>query len=104
MGNMVMQNMEMAEVLNDSFASVFTSKGSSLTIQVAEGKGRDWEKEELPAAGEDQAQDHLRNLKVQKSMGPDEMQVLRKLADEMVKPLSITISLVNFPLTGKGEA
>ncbi|KFP60955.1 RNA-directed DNA polymerase from mobile element jockey, partial [Cariama cristata] len=53
--------------------------------------GRDWENEEPPAVGEDQARDLLRNLKVHESMGPDEMHlwVLRGLVDEVAKPLSI---------------
>ncbi|KFV90108.1 hypothetical protein N327_12429, partial [Fulmarus glacialis] len=57
----------------------------------AKGKGRDWENEEPPTVGEDQVQDHLRNLKVHKSMGPNEIHlwVLSELADEVAKPLSI---------------
>ncbi|GAB0208941.1 hypothetical protein GRJ2_003359800 [Grus japonensis] len=91
--DLVTQDMEKAEVLNDFFALVFTGKGSSHTVQVTEGKGRDWENAEPPTVGEDQVRDHLRNLKVHKSMGPDEMHpwVLRGPVDEVAKPLSITL-------------
>ncbi|GAB0186450.1 mitochondrial enolase superfamily member 1 [Grus japonensis] len=73
------------------FTSVFTGKSSSHTAQTSEGKGRDWENAELPTTGEDQVREHLRNLKVHKSMGCHEMQprVLRELADEVAKPLAI---------------
>ncbi|GAB0188303.1 mitochondrial enolase superfamily member 1 [Grus japonensis] len=81
--------MEKAEVLNDFFASVFTGKCLSHTAQVAEG--RDWENAEPPTVGEDQVRKYLRNLKVHKSMGPDELHlwVLRELADEVARPLAI---------------
>ncbi|GAB0205449.1 mitochondrial enolase superfamily member 1 [Grus japonensis] len=45
----------------------------------------------MPTIGEDQILEYLRNLKVRKSMGPDELypRVLREPADEVARPLAI---------------
>ncbi|PKU28309.1 rna-directed dna polymerase from mobile element hypothetical protein [Limosa lapponica baueri] len=66
-------------------------KGSNHTAQVTEGKNRGSENEEPPTVQEDQVRDLLRNLKVHKSMGPDEIhpRVLMELVDEVAKSLSI---------------
>ena len=47
-------DMEKAEVFNNFFAWVFTSKFSSHTTQFTEAKGRDWENEVLSTIGEDE--------------------------------------------------
>ncbi|KFW67306.1 hypothetical protein AS28_08361, partial [Pygoscelis adeliae] len=53
--------------------------------------GGDWENEEPPTVGEHEVRDHLRHLKVHKSMGLNEIHllVLKELAGEVAKPLSI---------------
>jgi len=56
-GDLVMRDVEKAEVLSVFCASVFTSKSSSHTTQAAESKGKDIEKVDLPALSEDQVQE-----------------------------------------------
>ena len=83
------REMKKAEVLKNFFASALTSKGSSHTIQAAESKGKNWEKEDLPTISEYQVWDHLKNLKVQNFAGPSEIHpwVLREVADDVTKLL-----------------
>jgi len=108
-GDPVTQDMQKAEVLSDFFASVFTSKCSSNTAHVTGSKGRDWKSEEPFTVEEDEVQDHLRNQKVHKAMGPDELHpwVLRELVEKLLRHYPSYLrsfgSLVKFPLTRKGE-
>ena len=90
-GDLVTKEKEKAEVIIDLLASVFSGKGSSHTDLVADSNDKNLEKEDLPAVSEDQVQDHLRNLKVPKSMESNKIhpQILRELVDEDAKLLSI---------------
>lgn len=82
---------EKGEELNNSFASVSNGNLSPYSSCVDGQQDGDWGRKVPPTVNKDQVHDHLRNLNVLQSTGPNEIRsrILKELADAVTKTLFI---------------
>uniref|UniRef100_A0A452IPG4 Reverse transcriptase domain-containing protein n=1 Tax=Gopherus agassizii TaxID=38772 RepID=A0A452IPG4_9SAUR len=87
-GGTVTGDLEMAEMLNDFFVSVFTEKSEGMSSIVNAYEKRVGLEEKIT---KEQVKNHLEKLDACKSPGPDEMhpRILKELIEEVSEPLAI---------------